>query len=215
MNDTVRAGWFDDRTPAEWRAYWQAVYDSVDGPESYWLAYRSYPDRFPDPEADSPRRWVDWPDDWDTVVRTLDLAQNSAERRFLMGDVQWAYDFVFPGWYDDVVRDEPKLRQLLALGGGDHAFRGELMWQLTHFDLVRPDEIEPVEGDLAEFVRRFPTSEDWHRMVRGIEPDRVWYGDFEDLPEAMQCAVGVLAFRDPRNNSAIWANRIADHRSDR
>lgn len=217
MGDEVIDGWCDERTPEQWRQWWSDHFDELgDGPHRYLLALRSYPEEF-EAGAVSPGSWgAENPAlDWDELVRTLELACTSWERRFLMNDAMWAVEFIFPRWRADGVDEvhTERLAWLLGYGVGDHEFRGDMMWNLTvHEEWLDPDEVDVTQGDLAEFVRRFPTDGQWAAACREATECVGDYGKFAALPAVMQCAVGALAYRSAAFGGSKWARTIARHR---
>ena len=212
----VVPGWCEEREPREWKRLWEAYYDTVDVAQQYWLAYRSYPEALAGGET-SPVAWGYNPTtDWELLVEALDLACNSAERRYLMNDAAWANELIFPLRRVDgevvVTRDSDRLSWMLAYGVGDHGFRGEMMWNLAKDYLVRPAEVKPCPGDMEEFIRRVPSEDEWVEACTQVDSGEGILSPYEALPTALQCAVGALRYRDDWYGGSTWSVAIARYR---
>ncbi|GAA4908680.1 hypothetical protein GCM10025789_30310 [Tessaracoccus lubricantis] len=205
----MRSGWCTPRQPREWRQFWQNNHGSFTEAEEYWLAFRSYPEEFLI-EAASPSAWgYDPTHNWEKLIEALDLACSSSERRFLMNDALWGTLLIFPLETREgqvvVTRQTERLAQLLGTGAGDHAFRGDMMWNLTSDDqYVLPREVGCLPGELEEFLRRFPTKREWIATAAEADKRGGVACHYDELPTKMHCAVGILKYRDDSYGSPVW-----------
>ena len=203
--------WRGSYTSDYWREVWQDAGTQASLAAKYWIAYRSYPESFRD-GCDDPSRWVggDQLFDWELLVDTFNLACTSSERRFLMNKVVWATEILDSD--DPAGVTSERIDWLLGRAPGDHAFRGDMMWNLVEENRILPAEVEPASGDLDEFVRRFPTAREWDEACLRLGPDG-FLMEFDDLPTPFRCAVAVLAYKDAWYSGTTWSGRIAKFRA--
>lgn len=205
--------WCRARTPEQWQQVWESHYSSLRVAQHYWLAYRSFPEEMT--AGVSPCSWgYDPTVEWETLLDAFWLACCSSERRFLMNDALWGIMLVFPlvdyGENVPVVKDEERLEVLLGLGVGDHAFRGELMWNLVSEDRVMPEDVSVAPGEMDEFLHRYPTDRAWiEARDKLCSRDPLDSHSYDLLPSEMQCSVGVLAYLDDWYGGSTWSQVVA------
>lgn len=214
----LRDTWCGERPAEEWQEIWRAVADEIDPPTEYWLIYRSFGGRSKYGLNVSPNDWCFNPNDsWEELTSTLELACTSQERRYILNDVLWGWDYLFPQTFrfgdPTLVAHAPhRLEWMLNYAVGDHEARGDLLWNIIGEEKLMPADFDLPDEEIDEFLRRFPTPQAWDAIYRELGGE-AFSTSYDDLPATMHCAAAVVAYKDRWYGDSKLHNRIAAARA--